>query len=857
MKRYIKYFLLTISFFLGCQKNSSVITSGVSIELAQSRKASISDVRYKIHFDIPKQKDDHIIAYEYIHFALSNLSSDIILDFRQTADHIFSISVGGKTVPFELIDQHIIIEPSYFSLGQNTIFISFRAGDMSLNRNDDFLYTLFVPDRASTAIPCFDQPNLKAKYSLTLSIPVDWTAIANGPIVSEKIIDDKREMVFAETLPISTYIFAFTAGKFERVSQLKNGRKMTMLHRETDREKVERNKDEIFELHARALSWMEDYTGIDYPFQKFDFALIPGFQYGGMEHPGAIFYKDASLFLDLSATKNQFLSRAGLISHETAHMWFGDLVTMDWFDDVWTKEVFAGFMGGKMVNPSFPEIDHNLRFLGNYASAYGVDRSLGANQIRQPLQNLNMAGTLYGSIIYSKAPVVMKQLEMLVGKKIFQEGIKIYLNSYAYENATWTDLIKILDNLSKEDLTAWSKVWVDEPDRPIVEYDIIIDQNETIKEIILKQSDPKNKNRIWKQHLQFRLSYDDGDILLPAYLKDKQIKIVAAKGMAKPNYVLPNGVGIGYGNFKMDLSSRTFLLDQLPQIDDSYLRGIIWLNLWDDMLEGNIKPIDMIDLCIAALKTENDILNIQRILSRLNSTFWNFLNQEQRIAIAADIESILMAQMNEATTLTNRAMYFRSFRSLVITDNGYQWLKSIWMKTNSIKGLTLSEKDYTAIAIELALRDRDDNQDILAMQLNRISNPDRKSRFKFIMPSLSSDTEVRDQFFTLIKKEESRAVEPWVQSAVACLHHPLRSKEAEKYIRPSLDLLEEIQRTGDIFFPARFINATLSGHQSANAKEIVNKFLDQNPDYSYPLKLKILQAADNLYRAVEILESIN
>ena len=857
MKRYIKYFLLVISFFLGCQKKSSVITSGVSIELAQSRKASISDVRYKIHFDIPKQKDDHIIAYEYIHFALSNLSSNIILDFRQTADHIFSISVGGKTVPFELIDQHIIIEPSYFSLGQNTILISFRAGDMSLNRNDDFLYTLFVPDRASTAIPCFDQPNLKAKYSLTLSIPVDWTAIANGPIVSEKIIDDKREMVFAETLPISTYIFAFTAGKFERVSQLKNGRKMTMLHRETDREKVERNKDEIFELHARALSWMEDYTGIDYPFQKFDFALIPGFQYGGMEHPGAIFYKDASLFLDLSATKNQFLSRAGLISHETAHMWFGDLVTMDWFDDVWTKEVFAGFMGGKMVNPSFPEIDHNLRFLGNYASAYEVDRSLGANQIRQPLQNLNMAGTLYGSIIYSKAPVVMKQLEMLVGKKIFQEGIKIYLNSYAYENATWTDLIKILDNLSKEDLTAWSKVWVDEPDRPIVEYDIITDQNETIKEIILKQSDPKNKNRIWMQHLQFRLSYDDGDILLPAYLKDKQIKIVAAKGMAKPNYVLPNGVGVGYGNFKMDSSSRTFLLEQLPQIDDSYLRGIIWLNLWDDMLEGNIKPIDMIDLCIAALRTENDILNIQRILSRLNSTFWNFLNHEQRIAIAADIESILMAQMNEAATLTNRAMYFRSFRSMVITDNGYQWLKSIWMKTNSIKGLTLSERDYTAIATELALRDRDDNQDILAMQLDRISNPDRKSRFKFIMPSLSSDLQVRDQFFTLIKKEESRAVEPWVQSAVAYLHHPLRSKEAEKYIRPSLDLLEEIQRTGDIFFPARFINATLSGHQSEKAKEIVNKFLDQNPDYSYPLRLKILQAADNLYRAVGILEFEN
>ena len=233
-----------------------------------------------------------------------------------------------------------------------------------------------------------------------------------------------------------------------------------MLHRETDLAKVERNKDEIFDLHSRAISWMENYTGIDYPFQKFDFALIPSFQYGGMEHPGAIFYRDASLFLELSATKNQYLSRAGLISHETAHMWFGDLVTMNWFDDVWTKEVFASFMGGKIVNPSFPEINHDLRFLSNYSSAYGVDRSLGANEIRQPLKNLNLAGTLYGSIIYSKAPVVMKHLELIVGEKTFQKGIQIYLSNHSYGNATWSDLISILDDLSQKIGPPYSDVGV-------------------------------------------------------------------------------------------------------------------------------------------------------------------------------------------------------------------------------------------------------------------------------------------------------------------------------------------------------------------------------------------------------------
>ena len=850
----MKRLYLILLVYIGCESKTSIIQSGVSWELAQKRQASISDVHYKLSFDIPKDKNDPINAEESIHFKLSDLSNDVILDFRQPAEYIYSVSVDGKVVPYKLINQHISIASSYFSKGENTIFISFRAGDMSLNRNDEFLYTLFVPDRASTAIPCFDQPNLKGRFTLTLSLPIDWTAIANGPIQSEKVIDEKRIMTFGETLPVSTYIFAFTAGKFKRITQEKDGRAMTMLHRETDIDKVERNKDEIFELHSRAITWMENYTGIDYPFQKFDFALIPGFQYGGMEHPGAIFYKDASLFLELSATKNQYLSRAGLISHETAHMWFGDLVTMNWFDDVWTKEVFAGFMGSKIVNPSFPEINHELRFLSNYSSAYGVDRSLGANEIRQPLKNLNLAGTLYGSIIYAKAPVVMKQLELLVGEKTFQKGMQIYLSNYAYDNATWPDLIRILDNLSEEDLTAWSRVWVDEPDRPIVEYDLVIDQDDQIRELKLKQSDPKNNNRIWMQNLQLRLGYENNDVLLPIYFNDKEIKILEAEGLRKPNYILPNGVGVGYGYFKMDSGTRSFLLENLPKINDPYLRGIIWLNVWEDMLNGNIKPVEMIELCINALKTEDDILNTQRILTRLNSTFWNFLTQDQRQDKAVELESILSQHMNEANTLTTRSMYFRSLRSMILTDNGYEWLKSVWMKTDSIKGVTLSERDYITIASELALRGKNDNKEILNTQLNRISNPDRKSRFKFIMPSLSNDLIVRDEFFESIKIEENREVEPWVQSGVTYLHHPLRVKESEKYIRPSLELLEEIQKTGDIFFPARFVGATLSRHQSLSAKNIVNQFLEDYPNYSPPLKLKILQAADNLFRASTIVQ---
>ena len=174
--------------------------------------------------------------------------------------------------------------------------------------------------------------------------------------------------------------------------------------------------------------------------------LLPAFQFGGMEHAGAIFYNAPSLFLDKTATQNQHLSRASLIAHETAHMWFGDLVTMKWFDDVWLKEVFANFMAAKIVNPTFPDIDHELRFfLQHYPPAYDVDRTAGANPIRQTLDNLKDAGSLYGPIIYQKAPIVMRQLEQMLGPDELRDGLREYLARFAFSNATWTDLIEILD----------------------------------------------------------------------------------------------------------------------------------------------------------------------------------------------------------------------------------------------------------------------------------------------------------------------------------------------------------------------------------------------------------------------------
>ena len=329
---------------------------------------------------------------------------------------------------------HLVVPAESLKRGENIVEIAFTAGDEALNRNDEFLYSLFVPARASQAFPCFDQPDIKGSLSLTLEIPAAWAAVSNAPEIGRETAGrSRRRCGSARRAALPTYLFGFAAGKFSVERGERNGRAFHMYHRETDAAKVAANRETIFDLHQQAIDWLETYTDRKYPFQKLDFVLLPAFQFGGMEHAGAIFYNAPYLFLDKTATQNQHLSRANLIAHETAHMWFGDLVTMKWFDDVWLKEVFANFMAAKIVNPTFPDIDHELRFfLQHYPSAYDVDRTAGTNPIRQKLDNLKDAGSLYGPIIYQKAPIVMRQLEQILGPDELRDGLREYLTRFAF-----------------------------------------------------------------------------------------------------------------------------------------------------------------------------------------------------------------------------------------------------------------------------------------------------------------------------------------------------------------------------------------------------------------------------------------
>jgi len=831
---------------------------GVSKLLATYRYETLGDVRYGLTFRIDTGKNTPVEGIAVIEFLRTAGREPLVLDFKVPGDYLKTVAVNGKPTEAGLVNGHIVIDRELLSRRYNRIEVSFRAGDLSLNRNGEYLYTLFVPDRASTAFPCFDQPDIKGRFTLTLDIPSSYRAMSNNPVVSADTTEGRVTLRFSETKPISTYLFAFAAGKFELVEKEIDGVKMEMLHRETRPGYVENNSEEIFRLHCSALKWLEDYIQIPYPFDKFGFVLLPPFQYSGMEHPGSIFYRASSLMLEASPTLNEQLSRASLIAHETSHIWFGDLVTMKWFDDVWLKEVFAGYMSDKIAGPDFPDINHDLRFLlTRYPDAYEVDRTRGTNPIVQELGNMKDAGSLYGGIIYNKAPIVMRQLEQLAGEENLKRGLQVYLNKYTWGNARWDDLVAILEETSQKPLGEWSRMWVREAGMPIIKPVIAEDDGYRIS---LSEDDPAGILRHWPQTLKTMVITATDTVTAELAPAERDSYITTAD---KPLCVIPDISGRAYGTFLFDSISAAYLVNNLPTFEEPLLKGILWINMYENVISKTVSPADFCETAMRDLQVITDLQLRNYLAERFTSVWWNHMTAGERSARAAEAEAMLKGRMLSAETLSEKRSWFGTLENVTVSRRGMDYLAALWKRGElpgaALRGtvqpggrlsgpVRLSEDELCTLALTLALKGLPGAQGIIAEQRERIAGKERLERFDFVIPAVSADATVRDTFFENLSDPANREREPWVLEALEYLHHPSVAERSEKYILPSLEMLEEIKATGDIFFPGSWISTTLEGHRTPEARETVEKFLDEHPDYPADLRLKILQAADHLFR---------
>ena len=835
--------LLLAAGLMACRQepaNLTVMTeTGVSWELAQFRKSTYWDVKYNLSFVIPENRQEAVTGVSEITWKQGR-KEPLIVDFRADSSQVISVLLNDQPVEYRVEKEHIIIPHSETWGGTNKVTIAFRASDQSLNRRDEFLYTLLVPDRARTLFPCFDQPDIKALYSLTLDIPENWTAVANGKIIEADVLSrpNRRLIRFQETEPLPTYLFSFVAGKLQREIYQRGERSISIYHRETDPKRVAQCP-EIARQVLDALSWMEDYTGIPYPFAKYDLIIIPGFQFGGMEHTGATLYNDGSMFLNEQPTLDEQLRRSSLIAHETAHMWFGDYVTMAWFDDVWTKEVFANYFAAKMVEPMYPSVNHRLNFIRGYVpAAYAEDRTAGATPIKQSLDNLRNAGLIYSNIVYDKSPVMMEMLVRCMGEQAYREGLHDYLRTFCYGNATWEDLISVFSKHTNVELERWSQMWVHEPGMPAIDAYVQEDS------LVVTETDPQGKERVWPQRITYCVISATGTEMVEIGLPDNRRTAKAPLRLRHidPVTVLPNVDGYAYGFFRLTEKDRQDAFACLDTTHDELLKGSLLISLHENLqhktLDADAYLHDMMDY----LAQEPGDLLYTMALGYVGSAV-KFARKD-----LLWLEQSLWKQVTEGKKPQFRMQAFRQYQSVASSKEAIGCLYRIWKERQAPAGCVLSERDCINLSYLLALHLPEQADEIVATQLARIGNPDRQAEYRFISPAVSADRSVRDSVFQSLLKAENRRVEPWVSSSLSLLNHRLREQESLAYIRPALRILPEVQQTGDIFFPSAWLRALLGGHTSPEALQEVDRFRQEEMEQWSPLlQSKFLQQAHHLY----------
>ena len=778
------------------------VEPGVSQELAQYRAKHVRDVTYDLSFKIPDKKIYGVEIEEEITFKWDG-EGDLQLDFQGKLTYALIKNTRLDNSYYQ--DEHIVIPAKYLKKGRNRVRIGGCCSDKALNRQQDYLYTLFVPDHARSAFACFDQPDMKAKFTLSLIMPYNWTAISNGSIKKTKApysamqcafapprrkpkteaewryIEEngQRKMTFQTTEPIPTYLFSYTAGRFSEQKAVRDGRELTALYRETDSAKVAQLPI-IFDEIALSLKWLETYTGIPYPFEKYGFVLLPGYQFGGMEHPGCIQYKDQTLFLGPNPTPDEEMNRLHLLAHETAHMWFGDLVTMRWFNDVWTKEVFANFMADKIAREQYPDINHDLSFLRtHYIPAFATDRTEGTHPIQQPLANLNQAGLLYGNIIYHKAPIMMRKLEQQMGETAFQRGLQKYLKQFSYGNATWDELIEILN--------------AEAPEAGIRDFD-----------------------RQW--------------------VKQKGVPVRALDPFAE---TLPNADGMDYVRYELvNQESVEKYVRRIFDLPTEQSRLATVMTLYENMLMHRMQPKEFFSATLLLTTNEQNELLLSAYSNYLTGTL-SYLSDDKR----DECEGKLWEAAQKHPVKAFRQQLLRTLSRQALSTEVADSLYTVWTKGSHP---LLNPRDFMQMAYHLAIVRPNEWQEIISTQRSRLSNADVIKEFDFVSRACTPDTLEQKRLFESLLKQENRAVEPYAANMLSLLNDPTREPYNNIFITPGLAVMEEIQRTGDIFFPLNWCQSLLNGHRSKAAADLVQAFLDSHPNYPSQLRNKLLQAAHPL-----------
>ncbi len=832
----------------------SLTGPGVSRELAAVRAAQIGEVRYALALDVSRR--DTLYGRATIHFVRRG-GGDVVLDFRGLSQS--GMTANGTPVTPRAASGHLTIGGSALRDGENEVTLDFTsaiapAGASVIRFHDavdnaDYLYTLLVPADANQLFPCFDQPDLKARVTLALTTQRGWTAVANGRLAR---VDTASALTFtfAESEPISTYLVAFAAGPWTVRSQVVDGRPISLYVRASRAREVE--ADSLIAINARAIAWLERYTARPFPFQKFDFLLAPAFPFGGMEHPGAVFYNEESFIYRERPTLTQLLGREATIYHEVAHQWFGDFATMRWFDDLWLKEGFATYLAAVMQSDLSPSANAWKTFyLRNKPAAYAVDASRGTTPVWQQLANLDQAKSNYGAIVYNKAPGILKQLNYLVGDTVFRDGLRGYLREHSYGNATWRDLLAAVGSAAGRPLAEWGTGYILRPGMPVLTQRLDV-RNGKITRLAIEQqaAHPLSGAAPWPARIEVLLGYADAPaVRVPVVLRGR-VTEVPVKGTRAPDFVFANARDFGYALVHLDSRSVGWLEGHIGEVRDDFLRAMLWGALWDEVRAAQLAPARYVRVALRELPHDTDEQLVPVLLGRISRAVSAYLSPAERERVRPDIERVLLAGANDsARSYGVRKNHLDAFISLAHSPAALATIDAL-LDSSAAVGAPLRPPTRWAIVTTLVARSAPTAETRLAAETRRDSTTEGRRR-AFVAGAAHPDSATKAQYWTRYFGD-GNLNEDWVTASLRAFNDPERDDLTRRYLVPALDSLPWIQQNRRIFFLGNWVSATLDGQRSAPALEAVDDMLRRRSGMARDLREKILQSRDELVRTVAI-----
>jgi len=836
---------------------------GIPRDLARLRAQQLKDIRYELSYTITP-KADFIQGYEELRFVQNADDRGILpewLDFREGS--ISSLTINGKPASTEIQNGHVELPARLLKLDENLVVIDFKApvapAGKAITRFEDkddgseYIYTLFVPMDADMAFPCFDQPDLKARFQLNVTAPQDWTVISNtdGHETTRENAGaaGQHRIEFSETKPISTYLFAFAVGPFKKVHDTPGLPGLYV--RKSKLQKAEGEAASVQQITADGIKYLSDYFAQPFPFPKYDMVMIPGFAYGGMEHAGATFLREESILFRTAPTHSDRLNRDILLLHELTHQWFGDLVTMRWFDDLWLKEGFAQYMAYHALNSLKPNENVWKRFYQAIKpAAYAIDSTQGTTPIYQDIPNLKDAKSAYGAIVYSKAPGVIKQLAFVVGDEQFRDGLRLYLKEHAYANAEWNDLVRALERTSKKPLGPWADAWIKRRGMPQVDVIWTCDEKKLINHFSLSQRDVLGEGGIWSIGMEILMDTPHNGVWsIQTMFETQKMEFTRAIHFPCPTMVFANSKDYAYGRFLLDPVSRKAVVSQIAAVDDVFKRTLSWGSLWDSVREAELDPREYIDLALKNLPTETDESLAQSIIGRSITALHRYVSPEIRTQLAPKMEALAADQMLHSPSQDMRITWFRALRGVAETANARGQLKDMLSGKLTVPGVELRPLDRWNIVESLVAQNDPDAAAVLAAEEKRDPSGDGK-KYAYMAKAARPDATTKKQYFDEYLHDTARP-EDWIEISLGSFNWWNQSDLTLPYLAPALDALPQVKRERKIFFMLAWLNAFIGGQQSAAAQKQVHDFLN-SADLDKDLRLKILEVVDELDRTVKI-----